>query len=63
MLQILYAIIVKQQYHDCRDFCLHSIFTENWLPTCQTVLICVKSSNDKWLLSQYYTIIAPYDYC
>jgi len=43
-------IIVKQEYH---DYCSHSICTETWLQTCQTVKI-VMTSDDyhdiEWLL-------------
>ena len=39
ILRILYAIIMKQQeYDDYYDYCFPSIFTENWLQTCQTAL-------------------------
>ena len=31
-------IIVEQEYHDYYDNCFHSVFTENWLQMCQTVL-------------------------
>ena len=28
-IEILCTIILKQEYHDYTDYCLHSIFTEN----------------------------------
>ena len=53
MLKISYTIIVKQEYHDNHDYCFHSIFTENYIQMCQTVLKC----EQKWEKLTIVTIL------